>query len=304
MFERYVLNNYIFNATRSNKQIDYPKTPLSGIEYLLIERFSWDWETSKKEELKLKVLYCYGNQSCLADSTRFFTVLCDVLLKLYENYKVQLVGIVWEYPTYGNATLSDVYLDPGLFLSLGKEIYTYLKYNFKPSSDDKVVVIGHSLGTAVASFLSTLTDTPSAVLLLNPFSTLPGGTTYTLGSYLVNPIFNNVEVLKESKCRVIGMFSENDEVLPLERNFNSLHQVLDETYVVPKATHLSVLQDFEVMLQAVTKLASFIVTPGNTPKPQVMYEDKHLTESGVVQEPIVKDTSALMAANIRHLELD
>lgn len=257
MISNYVLGK-IFKGVQSIKINSYKRTEASGVEYKIYERFSGSC-TSLTASCCVKILWNYGN----ASNIELLDPLMDAILAMFETalqlYKLHLVLVIWEYPTYGNARLGPHYCEPGLFLSLGKEVFEMMKA--LPSVIDQLYfVVGHSLGTAVASYLSTLDNGPDGVLLLNPFARILEGTG-SWASVITSEPFDNVVMLQNRKCLVMAMFSEKDKILPVKFNLKPLGPVLDHWYEEPGASHESVLVNFDHMFHAVRSFADWCIIP-------------------------------------------
>ena len=236
-----MLRNKIFAGVKNlklNNKIPYKQTGTSNIDYVVIEKFPEGYNYGDELNCCVRIMFNYGRLMNIELIYEFMQLWLEIFTRVFELHKIHFVMILWDYPTYGRATLPDSFTEPGLFFSLAKEVYEVLQIYPSPCVDSLSIVIGQSLGTSVASYLSTINTAPELVVLMNPFSKLLEGT----GSFarlLLDEPFDNVKMLKKKNvdCKILAAFAQCDETLPVSLNLPGLNSVLDEWYEEPGAKH-------------------------------------------------------------------
>ncbi len=177
------------------------------------------WLVSKPENRHL-LLICHGNRGSIAgreDTALFYLELgLNVCLFDYRGYG-QSTGTPSEAGTYTDVDAAWTYLTE--------------HRNYKP---DEIVLLGRSLGAAIASHLATRV-TPRAVILESTFSSLPrlAGELYPLLKYplTVRVKYNTLEKIRAFTAPLLLVHSTEDELI-------GIHHGLDLLKAAPPATEL------------------------------------------------------------------
>ncbi len=230
-----------------------PNVPLPELsapaEY--VEMQTSDGETLRHVRFKAddgapKLMFFHGNGSLAAFEL-------DRGRKMFENgFDVLLV----EYRGYGGSSGS-----PSADALLKDAIETYDWY--KGDTEDWVFLYAHSLGTGVASYLSSQREVQSMVLE-SPYSSLSDVAADRYPIFPVKALFkheiDSVENLKGSQVSVLILHGEKDGVIPIQygkRLFDTLDPELAEWKILPNVGHNTLVQSGSVDLALEHFIKSF-----------------------------------------------
>lgn len=168
----------------------------------------------KQEHPRGIILYFHGNAG---DLSRWGTITSYFL---QYNYEV----LVMDYRTYGKSTgkLSEkaLYKDAQLFYNKAKEFFP----------ENKIVVYGRSLGSAMASYVASKNN-PRKLILETPFYSLrklvAQKTPYLPVGKLLKYDFPTANFADDVKCPVTILHGTQDSVVPIEWA-RKLYEVIPE----------------------------------------------------------------------------
>lgn len=248
----YVLKNYVFKGIKNNKIKNdgfYEVTETRGIDYVVVERVSDGVKKLSDIQCCVRIMFNYGSANNIEMIAPLLVPMLKIFERVFDMYKLHFILVTWDYPGFGRGTLPLSYCEPKSFLSLAKEVYETMLTLQSPCVDELNLVIGHSLGTIAASYLSTLECPPDAVLLLTPMGKLFEGTGSIARHFITEP-FDNEKMLQDRKCPVVAAFAEKDTVLPVQLNLPKLKNVVDHWYEEPGADHEGMLFNYDYFFHA------------------------------------------------------
>lgn len=165
------------------------------------------------------ILYLHGNRGsnrrCIRQAEMLSGNGYDIFMPDYRGYG-KSDGKIWSE----KQLLSDV-----------QKVYEYLKTRY---DENKIVVVGYSLGTGMASYLAAHND-PARLVLIAPylsFYNLKDQWLKIIPDFLVKYPLNTQKYLKEITCPVTLFHGTSDEVIPFESSIE-LARINPETQLVP-----------------------------------------------------------------------
>ena len=184
----------------------------------------------KAEASKGLVLYFHGNAGSLKKwgsvGQNFTPLGYDVLVMDYRGYGKSTGKIKKE---------ADLHYDAAFIYKKMAEQYP----------KDKIVILGYSMGSGVASELA-VNHSPSKLLLIAPFYNLTEAAKYaypTLPSWLLRYKFANDENLQKVKCPVYLFHGTGDTRVPYDHSVR-LEQLADsiKLYTIGDSNHRNITQ--------------------------------------------------------------
>jgi pimeloyl-ACP methyl ester carboxylesterase len=155
------------------------------------------------EQSKGVILYLHGNRGsnrrCLRQADGLRGNNYDILMPDYRGYGKSDGQIKSE-----KQLLNDV-----------QKVYDYLSTRYDES---KIVIVGYSLGTGMASYLAAQNN-PSRLVLIAPylsFYNLKDQWVRVIPDFLVKYPLNNQKYLKDVTCPITLFHGTSDEVIPYE----------------------------------------------------------------------------------------
>lgn len=149
------------------------------------------------------VLFCHGNSGNMSHRLG--------IVKLYN--RLQLSTFIFDYRGYGNSDGTPS--EEGTYLD-AEAAWNYL-VNKRKISPAGIVIVGESLGGAVAAWLASRHD-PGALVLESTFTSLPEVASdlypYLPVKMLLRFKYAACEYVEEVKCPVLVVHSCDDEVVP------------------------------------------------------------------------------------------
>lgn len=198
-----------------------------SIEYKKGEHvYGWLKYNVDKEEQSPLLIFFGGNAQSASNTALFY--LQNNIYKYYEGYNILMI----DYPGYGlsEGTPSD----KNMFDSALK-IYDYI-VDMKMVDKSNIVVMGFSIGTGVATYLSSQREV-NGLILLAPYdrglSLYNGALNIFHGplKLLARYKFNSLEYAKDVTVKPLIAFSYDDEVISYQLAEN-LVNYFNETYKV------------------------------------------------------------------------
>lgn len=186
-----------------------------------------------KEKLPL-VLYFGGNAeevSHIAD---------------YKNYFPNTVMVLMNYRSFG---LSEGAISQKNMFSDAVEVYDKLITNSTVDANN-VIVIGRSIGTGVATYLSSQRKT-KATILITPYESMIDVAQekypfVPIGLLIKHP-FNSKEYAASITTPVLALISKNDEIIPKYHAYNLLNAWKGKTSLLEvNEDHNSIMKNEEV----------------------------------------------------------
>jgi uncharacterized protein len=154
------------------------------------------------------VIFCHGNASDIYQINERYKELAQLL----ATKKLALLLV--EYPGYGKST-------ENACASLWDREYPRMvqhicSANHTNWSWEKCIIIGHSIGTAMAIKLACCFPTVKQLVLMSPFTSIKEAAKSHLGlfSRLMMDRFPNESRLQKVKCQVNILHGTNDVVIP------------------------------------------------------------------------------------------
>ena len=221
--------NYIFTYQRDSSQ--------AKLEEYFIRTEDGENLNALLFRTKLKskglILYFHGNADYLQRWGKYavdFTKLgYDILMMDYRGYG----------KSTGKPTERDLYKD-------ALTVYRWSQDSIKYS---RLIIYGRSLGSAVASNLSTVV-TPDLLILETPFDELKGAVYEPLKPFLyflpLHSSFSNKQFLSKVKCRKVLIHGTKDQVVPISSALRLKPLLVDgdEFVIIEGGSHRN-LRDFE-----------------------------------------------------------
>lgn len=161
-----------------------------------------------KTKVSPTVIYFGGNFE--SSAKKFDIMKSNDLLKYYEGFNFVMI----DYPSYG---INDGKATTSSMQELSLAVYDYVdKLDYVDSHN--IVVIGYSIGTNIASYVSSV-KSPSKLVLLAPYNTM----TDTMNGYvpmfygpmklIVRNKFDTSKVINDVECDILIIYSNNDKVI-------------------------------------------------------------------------------------------
>ncbi len=157
----------------------------------------------KSPESKGAILYLHGNRGshkrCLYQAQSFAGNGYDILMVDYRGYGKSDGKMESEEQAY-----QDV-----------QKVYDYLKQKF---TEDKIVVIGYSMGSGMASYLAKANH-PQQLVLVTPYTSIPDLKNRLLPivpDFLVKYPFDTASRIKEIRCPISIFHGTADKVIPYD----------------------------------------------------------------------------------------
>ena len=180
----------------------------------------------KSKDSKGLIFYLHGNAGSL-DTWGHISKLYTM-----SNYDVLMI----DYPSFGKSTGK---------IDSEQEVLEDVNYVYeqmlKQYARDKIVVIGYSIGSVFASYISSIHN-PKLLILQSPFdelATLMKDQYPLLPGFLLNYEFNNVKHLKKSSSKMILFHGKQDELIGYEHSLRIKEQVsnVDTLYLFENHGH-------------------------------------------------------------------
>jgi fermentation-respiration switch protein FrsA (DUF1100 family) len=189
------------------------------------------------------ILYFHGNAG---DLSRWGEVVQELVRRNYDL-------VVMDYRTYGKSTGK---LSEQALLEDAQAFYDYLRRSY---TEDRIILYGRSLGTAMASYIASRNQI-SLLILETPFYSLLDVARSRFPFLPLEPLFKypfrSFEFLKEADGRMIMIHGDQDEVVPLE-SARKLQQSLKgkplEFILVPGGKHNN-LSAFDIYQRTIDRL--------------------------------------------------
>lgn len=195
-----------------------------GIPYTTVEKY-YNPGSLKLDSLGIKILYSHGNANDIFAIREYLIALVDYFISQFVNYEIHILLVAYEYPTFGIFQTNEYELSAPSLYNISSKMWDFLIKKEIPQLKDSNylpidISIGYSIGCAMASCLLThCTTKPNIILLLAPYSTIPGGAGYTNFEYFYGPLFDvNTFLTKAHFTNVLLLFGKDDTVLPYEKN--------------------------------------------------------------------------------------
>ncbi|MGA1869973.1 MAG: alpha/beta hydrolase [bacterium] len=151
------------------------------------------------------VLFCHGNAGNIS-----------YLIDTVQQYaRVGLSAFIFDYRGYGQSEGKPS--EKGTYRD-AEAAWHYLVETKQIASSD-IIIIGRSLGGAIAAWLATK-HTPMAVILEASFTTLPdiGSQLYPYlpVKFLTNFAYNTIDYISHVHCPVLVVHSQDDQMIPID----------------------------------------------------------------------------------------
>jgi len=180
----------------------------------------------KSENSKGLVFYLHGNAGSLDTWGQ--------VAKLYtmSNYDVLMI----DYPGFGKSTGE---------IDGEQNLYTDVNHVYQKIIDqydkDKVVIVGYSIGTALASYLSSIHN-PKLLILQAPFDRFENlmKEQYPLiPTFLLNYEFDNLKHLKKSSSKTVIFHGKKDELINYNHSLRLKENlsIIDTVYLMENHGH-------------------------------------------------------------------
>ena len=190
-------------------------------------------------------------------------------LRSYLNMNILFV----EYPGYS------LYMDKNpeskKIFSDSLIVYNWVINNFKVK-DDQIFILGRSLGTSPAIYLSSQTK-PKALFLVSAFTSMKD-IGYSKGvSPFLEKIFNSIKYIGNVNCKILLIHGENDYLIPYQQSenlcneANKYHNPNNAFFVKrPNMTH----NDFDFKNDIIVPIDNFIKTEIQCDNFNINYDTK------------------------------
>ncbi|MGL4758074.1 MAG: alpha/beta fold hydrolase [Patescibacteria group bacterium] len=155
---------------------------------------------SKSESSKKIYLYMHGNAGRLENFIENLTNEGKVISPAYPGYS----------ESEGNVSQESAFLT-------AIDTYNYLTNTLQIPTEN-IIVVGHSLGGSIATYLASQKNSVSKLILINTFSSIQSMCWNNYGILCVfsNGIFNSAQYAKNVKADVIQFGYSDDKTIPYE----------------------------------------------------------------------------------------
>jgi esterase/lipase len=164
------------------------------------------------------ILYFHGNAGRIPYITTELAKQANVVSIAYPGY----------HESDGSPTVENVYESSEL-------VYNWL-VNEKGINEDKIIILGHSLGGSTATYLASKHNKAKMLILINTFSSIQNMCyrTYSIFCYFSGNIFNSIENAKNVQIPVRQFAYKNDTTIPFSEGdnlFKSFSTSIDKNFV-------------------------------------------------------------------------
>ena len=232
----------INEAKNSNELIYIPKelknTKIEHIPCLLLKDL--------KSKSKNFLLFFHGN----AEDIFGAKVMADKL-----RMKLNINILIIEYPGYSLYTSTPKSSET--LLENTTIVYDFIKNTFK-LNDNNIYVLGRSIGTSPAIYLSSVKK-PNALFIISAFTSIKAVAKNLVGplNILLKDRFFSLEYIKKVTCPIMLIHGQSDPLIPfsetlkLKDNCNCPYEVL----LPEKMTH----NDFDLDLEIIEPIYDFML---------------------------------------------
>jgi esterase/lipase len=257
---KWFTNNFVFN----NPTFDYKDTNISSKSIIFIKKgkntatesyipclFIQEYEQSSKF-----IIFFHGNSE---------DIFISELFGQYFAEKLKMNVIIPEYPGYSiydeEKSAETMCLDSLI-------VYSFIKETFKLEDDD-IYVIGRSIGTGPAVYLSSK-KRPKGLILISPFKSIKSVKGAFIGFFLLD-IFNSIDIIDKVICPVLFIHGREDQLidyshsedlmLKLESNIQAQDNE-NEIIINPNMTH----NDMDIEKDIFDKIKEFLANHSFSPQ--------------------------------------
>ncbi len=175
----------------------------------------------KEPGIVIRILYNHGNSEDIMSSYPHIELFLIQLKKHFIELNPLIICILWDYPTYGESTLTLADLDIETLEEQAKLIWDTL-ITLPPTSPQNItynIVLGYSIGTSMACYLAKEVDC-DLIWLQAPFKELISGSGRNHLQSVIGPWISNKEYLmkKNKNVRIYAIYAERDEWLDYSKN--------------------------------------------------------------------------------------
>jgi uncharacterized protein len=172
------------------------------------------------------ILYCHGNSG----SVNGYGDYAEIYNEMNQDY------FVFDYRGFGKSD-GNIHSQENFFQDAQK-MYDFLKTKF---TEDKITIIGYSMGTSIASYLSA-NNSPKQTILLAPFYSMLDmmSRRYSyVPSFLLKYPLKSYYFVEKSKSPVFIFHGKNDETVPFDSGvkFKKHLQAKDAFYSLENQDH-------------------------------------------------------------------
>lgn len=203
------------------------------------------WESEPKSDIFKMILYFGGN----AENTNYTAIEISEHPELL-SYKWILVN----YPGYNGS--SGIPSEKNFYI-MAEEIYDFLNNLYKDRIKESIV-IGRSIGTAVASYLCVVKKTKK-LILITPFDSIKniGKSLFPFYpfSFLIKHKFPTIDYIKKIENPIFILIAEYDEIIPESSTKNLLKAIANKkntnVYTIKDSNHntISNSQEYWIYLK-------------------------------------------------------
>ena len=176
-----------------------------------------------------------------------------------ENLKMNV--IIVEYPGYSiykSDKSAEVICENSLI------VYSFIKQKFK-ARDEDIFVVGRSLGTGPAIYLSSK-EKPKSLILISPFKSIKSVTNAFFSFFLLD-IFKSIDIINKVSSPILFIHGLNDPLIDFSHSEELIAKAgkngEDDIVLNPHMTH----NDFDVEKDIFTKILKFLKDkPDSFPK--------------------------------------
>lgn len=226
----------IFQKVKPNL-LSYKK--LSPLEIHLITNdgitlHGWSTSNHNASELHDSTLIYFGGNA--QDVSTMLPILEELQVKHAYTFNYRGYGLSEGIPSEKNLYADSI------------EIVNQIKSQHK---DTKIILMGHSLGSAVAGFVASQTP-PSKLILLCPLHSISKIATsrYQAPSSFIKHNFSLVKTAKLIKSPSLILLAENDSVIPESHSLATIKHLTNNKAVIkiPNCGHNDLFQETETLL--------------------------------------------------------
>lgn len=201
----WLTNNFVFN----NPVFDYKKTNLNSKSIIFIKKKKDNINDNndhyipclfiqEREQSSKFLIFFHGNSE---------DIFISELIGQYFSEKLQVNVIIVEYPgysIYNEAKSAETMCYDSL------EVYDFIKLNFNLTDDD-IFILGRSIGTGPAIYLSHLRR-PKGLILISPFKSIKSIKGPLIGFFLLD-IFKSIDIINKVTTPVLFIHGKNDHLI-------------------------------------------------------------------------------------------